>query len=56
MSSEFLQQLMAQGHPYTAELARVREIRWVDVPTGHWPQFTKPSELAEALVDAVRTA
>jgi hypothetical protein len=23
---------------------------FIDLPTGHWPQFTKPAELAAALV------
>lgn len=55
MSSAFLQDLMAQGHPYTAELGKVRDVTWIDLPTGHWPQLTKPAELAEALVDAVGT-
>jgi pimeloyl-ACP methyl ester carboxylesterase len=31
------------GHPYVAELAAMRDIEYVDLPTGHWPQFTKPA-------------
>jgi pimeloyl-ACP methyl ester carboxylesterase len=45
--------LMAKGHPYTAELARVHDAKLVDLPTGHWPQFTKPAELGAALVKAL---
>jgi pimeloyl-ACP methyl ester carboxylesterase len=51
--SEMLRDLMAQGHPYTAELARVRDAEIVDLPTGHWPQLTKPAELGAAIVDAL---
>lgn len=48
-----LRQFMAEGHPYVAEFARARSVRIVELPTGHWPQLTKPEELATAVVDAV---
>ena len=41
------------GDPYTAELARIRDVEYVDLPTGHWPQFTKPTELGQAILAAV---
>jgi pimeloyl-ACP methyl ester carboxylesterase len=45
------------GHPYVAELGRIREVEYVDLPTGHWPQFTRPAELGAAILAAVdRTA
>jgi pimeloyl-ACP methyl ester carboxylesterase len=51
--SEMLRELMAQGHAYTAELARVRDAEIVDLPTGHWPQLTKPAELAAAIAGSL---
>jgi pimeloyl-ACP methyl ester carboxylesterase len=51
--SEQLREWVKQGHPYVAELASMREVEYVDLPTGHWPQFTKPAELREAIVEAV---
>ena len=30
-----------------------RDVEFVDLPTGHWPQFTKPKELAEAILAAI---
>jgi pimeloyl-ACP methyl ester carboxylesterase len=54
ISSEFpsavIQELIEQGHPYVAELAKVRNVDYVDLPTGHWPQFTRPQELGRAIV------
>jgi pimeloyl-ACP methyl ester carboxylesterase len=50
-TSEQLQGWMAQGG--LAELAAVRDKRYVDLPTGHWPQFTRPRDLGEAIVSAV---
>lgn len=55
--SAMLTQMVEQGHPYVAELARVRDVEYVDLPTGHWPQFTRPVELGAVILAAVdRTA
>lgn len=44
---------MAAGAPWTAELASVRHVDIVDLPTGHWPQFTRPADLGAAIAAAV---
>jgi pimeloyl-ACP methyl ester carboxylesterase len=41
------------GVPYAAELARITSYELVDLPTGHWPQLTKPRELAATILEAV---
>ena len=51
--SSQLVEWIAQGHPYVAELAATHDVDYLDVPTGHWPQFTKPVELAEAILTAI---
>ncbi|WP_258804354.1 alpha/beta fold hydrolase [Pseudarthrobacter sp. NS4] len=51
--SAMLREWIAAGHPFVAELARVRDVEYVDLPTGHWPQFTRPAELARAILAAV---
>jgi pimeloyl-ACP methyl ester carboxylesterase len=51
--SEQLREWIAQGHPYVAELAAMHDIGFIDLPTGHWPQFTKPAELAQAVLSAI---
>ena len=51
--SEMLRKWMAEGHPYVAELAKMKDVEYVDLPTGHWPQFTRPRELAGAILAAV---
>jgi pimeloyl-ACP methyl ester carboxylesterase len=45
---------IAAGVPAASELGRIHDVEYVDLPTGHWPQFTKPAELAAAIVAAVR--
>lgn len=55
--SSLLTEWIDAGHPYVAELARINDVEFVDLPTGHWPQFTKPAELGAAILAAVdRTA
>lgn len=51
--SLLLREWIDAGHPFVAELARVRDVEFVDLPTGHWPQFTKPAELARVILAAV---
>lgn len=54
--SSLLKEWMDAGHPFTAELARIRDVDYIDLPTGHWPQFTKPKELGEAILTAAEHA
>jgi pimeloyl-ACP methyl ester carboxylesterase len=53
MPEAMLRELMAAEHPYVAELAAVREVEVVELPTGHWPQLSRPDDLAAAVVQAV---
>jgi pimeloyl-ACP methyl ester carboxylesterase len=53
LPSERLREWIAQDSPFVAELAAMRDVDYVDLPTGHWPQFTKPKELAQAILAAV---
>lgn len=52
-SSAQLREWMAGGEEELAELARLQDVTWVDLPTGHWPQLTRPADLAEAIRAAV---
>jgi pimeloyl-ACP methyl ester carboxylesterase len=52
-SSDMIKELISENHPYVAELAAMRDVQYMDLPTGHWPQFTKPDELARAVLLAV---
>jgi pimeloyl-ACP methyl ester carboxylesterase len=55
-STEMLRSWMATDHPWAgsvAELAKITDVELVDLPTGHWPQFTRPRDLATAILAAV---
>ncbi len=44
---------MEQGHPAVRELAKIRDVGFIDLPTGHWPQFTRPADLSQAILASV---
>lgn len=48
-----LRELLDAGHPFVAEAARMREVELVELRTGHWPQLTKPGELADVILAAL---
>ncbi|NQX35275.1 alpha/beta fold hydrolase [Herbiconiux sp. VKM Ac-2851] len=51
---EELDGYLAAGHPYFAELPHLESLTVVELPTGHWPQFTRPADLAAALAESAR--
>ena len=51
--AEQLSGWIARGVPFVAELAEVKDRTLVDLTTGHWPQLTKPTELADAVLAAL---
>ncbi|MQA88505.1 MAG: alpha/beta fold hydrolase [Streptosporangiales bacterium] len=51
--SAMLREWMEQGHPDAQELAKIRDVDYIDLPTGHWPQFTRPKELGRAILASI---
>ncbi|CAN5140179.1 hypothetical protein BH23CHL9_BH23CHL9_13280 [soil metagenome] len=50
-------QAYAKDHPDWAFLAGIPELRnatWVDLPTSHWPMWSRPQELAGIIGDVAR--
>jgi pimeloyl-ACP methyl ester carboxylesterase len=47
--SEAIRQLAGVGHPMAAELGRITKVDYVDLPTGHWPMWSRPADLAEEI-------
>jgi pimeloyl-ACP methyl ester carboxylesterase len=41
------------GHPMFAEVANIEHLDVVDLPTGHWPMWSRPRDLAETIQSAV---
>jgi pimeloyl-ACP methyl ester carboxylesterase len=51
--SEVLRTMLDGGPPFHTELGRY-DVTWVDLPTGHWPMFSRPADLAAVLVEEAR--
>lgn len=52
-TAELLQGWIEQGLPPVREFTRIHDVQYVDLPTGHWPQFTRPEDLAQAILRLV---
>ncbi|MCQ1948590.1 alpha/beta fold hydrolase [Arthrobacter sp. zg-Y859] len=45
-------ELARSGHAMFAEVANIQHLDVVDLPTGHWPMWSRPRDLAEAIQSA----
>ena len=43
-----------EGYGWLAGLEEVRNITWVDLPTSHWPMWSRPKELAGIIGDVAK--
>lgn len=48
------QDYAAQGVPFLAALLDYADVTYLDLPTGHWPMWSRPSELAGLVAAAAR--
>jgi hypothetical protein len=52
--SEDYRKYAKEGYGWLAGLNEVRDITWVDLPTSHWPMWSRPRELAEIIGDVAK--
>lgn len=45
-------ELVQASHPMFAEVANLDTVEFVDLPTGHWPMWSRPAELAQIIATA----
>jgi pimeloyl-ACP methyl ester carboxylesterase len=43
-----------EGQEWLGGLAELRSVTWVDLPTSHWPMWSRPKELAAILGDVAK--
>jgi pimeloyl-ACP methyl ester carboxylesterase len=55
-TSEQYKEAVEAGYPFVAGLAELRDVTWVDLPTSHWPMWSRPQELAAIIGDVARRA
>lgn len=53
--ADLVRQAVANEREWAGELARMQHLEIIELPTGHWPQLTKPAELGRSILTAVAT-
>jgi pimeloyl-ACP methyl ester carboxylesterase len=43
-----------QGWGFLAGLRDLRDLTWIDLPTSHWPMWSRPAELAELISNVAK--
>jgi pimeloyl-ACP methyl ester carboxylesterase len=55
-TSDMLREWIDEGMEPVREFTRIRSVEFVDLPTGHWPQLTRPAELAGIILASIEQA
>jgi pimeloyl-ACP methyl ester carboxylesterase len=55
-TSEQYKEALKEGYAWLGGFAELRDITWVDLPTSHWPMWSRPQELAAIIGDIARRA
>jgi pimeloyl-ACP methyl ester carboxylesterase len=53
-TSDQYKEAIEQGQTWLAGFAELRNVEWVDLPTSHWPMWSRPQELAKIIGDVAR--
>lgn len=56
ISSEQVLELARAGHAMFAEVANLEHVDAIDLPTGHWPMWSRPRDLAKAIQSSASQA
>ena len=55
-SSEQYRDAAKEGYSFLAGLPELRDVTWIDLPTSHWPMWSRPQELAAIIGDVAKNA
>jgi pimeloyl-ACP methyl ester carboxylesterase len=55
-TSEQYKDAVREGQEWLGGLAELRDVTYVDLPTSHWPMWSRPKELAAIIRDVARGA
>jgi pimeloyl-ACP methyl ester carboxylesterase len=55
-TSEQYKEAIEEGYAFLAGLTELRSVTWVDLPTSHWPMWSRPQELAGIVGDVAKGA
>jgi pimeloyl-ACP methyl ester carboxylesterase len=54
MTSDQIKAVVGEGRTWVGGLAELRNVTYVDLPTSHWPMWSRPKELAAVIGDVAR--
>ncbi|MGH8938872.1 MAG: alpha/beta fold hydrolase, partial [Actinomycetes bacterium] len=55
-TSEQYKDAVKEGYSFLAGLAELRDVTYVDLPTSHWPMWSRPRDLAAVIGDVAKDA
>jgi pimeloyl-ACP methyl ester carboxylesterase len=55
-TSDQYKDAVKEGYGWLAGLTELRNVTWVDLPTSHWPMWSRPQELAAIIGDVAKGA
>ncbi|MGH8893441.1 MAG: alpha/beta fold hydrolase [Actinomycetes bacterium] len=55
-TAEQYQEAAKEGYSFLAGLPELRDVTYVDLPTSHWPMWSRPKELAAVIGDVAKAA
>jgi pimeloyl-ACP methyl ester carboxylesterase len=53
-TSEQYKAAVEEGYAWLGGFAELRDVTWVDLPTSHWPMWSRPGELAAIIGDVAK--
>jgi hypothetical protein len=56
MTSDQIKAAAGEGRAWIGGLGELRNVTYVDLPTSHWPMWSRPQELAAVIGDVARDA
>jgi pimeloyl-ACP methyl ester carboxylesterase len=55
-TSDQYKDAIKEGYSWLGGFAELRDLTWVDLPTSHWPMWSRPKELADVIGEVARRA
>jgi pimeloyl-ACP methyl ester carboxylesterase len=52
--SEQIKAAVEKGYAWLGGLPELRDVSWIDLPTSHWPMWSRPKELAGIIGDVAK--
>jgi len=55
-TSDQYKEAVQQGQTWLGGFADLRNVDWIDLPTSHWPMWSRPQDIAKIIGDVARNA